>query len=43
MIAHTLDFENPSTKVLARLGYVAEEQLRDATGTRLWRWRLSRG
>jgi [ribosomal protein S5]-alanine N-acetyltransferase len=42
VIAHTLDFENPSTKVLARLGYIAEEQLRDASGTRLWRWRLSR-
>lgn len=42
VIAHTLAVEGPSTAILARLGYTKEEELRDAAGTLLWRWRLSR-
>ncbi len=43
MIAHTLAVDDPSTKVLARLGFANEEELQDAGGNTLWRWRLSRG
>ena len=43
VIAHTLAVEGPPTKVLVRLGYTNEEELQDAGGTTVWRWRLSRG
>jgi RimJ/RimL family protein N-acetyltransferase len=43
VIAHTLAAEGPSTMVLARLGFANEEELQDASGTTVWRWRLSRG
>jgi RimJ/RimL family protein N-acetyltransferase len=43
VIAHTLAVEGPSTKVLVRLGFTNEQQVQDADGNTLWRWRLSRG
>jgi ribosomal-protein-alanine N-acetyltransferase len=43
VIAHTLAVENPSTKVLERLGFENEEELQDGEGNTVWRWRLSRG
>lgn len=42
VIAHTLAVEGPSTKVLARLGFTNEAEFPDASGTTLWRWRLTR-
>lgn len=42
VIAHTLAREGPSTKVLARLGFVTEAEFPDDSGTVLWRWRLAR-
>jgi ribosomal-protein-alanine N-acetyltransferase len=41
VIAHTLAEDNPSTKVLERLGFVKEEEVQDAESGTLWRWRLS--
>jgi len=42
VIAHTLPVENPSTKVLQRLGYSEDTVVTDAKGGTLWRWRLTR-
>jgi RimJ/RimL family protein N-acetyltransferase len=43
VIAHTLAVDNPSTKVLERLGFTHEDEFQDDAGVTLWRWRLSRG
>ena len=43
VIAHTLPIEGPSTKVLQRLGFIADAEVQDAASGTLWRWRLSRG
>jgi len=41
VIAHTLPDENPSTKVLERLGFANEGEVKEQ-GQKVWRWRLSR-
>lgn len=40
VIAHTLAVDNPSTKILARLGFTTEAEVQDAASGTLWRWRL---
>lgn len=42
VIAHTLAAESPSTRVLARLGFVREAELTDQPEGTLWRWRHTR-
>ena len=41
VIAHTLPDENPSTKVLERLAFVNEGEVKEG-GQTVWRWRLTR-
>lgn len=41
VIAHTLPDENPSTKVLERLAFVNEGEVKEG-GQTIWRWRLTR-
>lgn len=42
VIAHTLAQDNPSTRVLERLGVVREAEVPDPASGTLWRWRLTR-
>lgn len=42
IIAHTLPVEDPSTKVLSRLGFANESEVQDAGGTTLRLWRLTK-
>lgn len=42
VIAHTLAHDNPSTKVLERLGFDLEADVKDAAQGKLWRWKLKR-
>jgi RimJ/RimL family protein N-acetyltransferase len=42
VIAHTLAAEDPSTKLLERLGFVKEEEVPDPEAGTIWRWRLTR-
>lgn len=41
VIAHTLPTDNPSTKVLERLGFVNEGEVTEAGQGTVWRWRVS--
>jgi ribosomal-protein-alanine N-acetyltransferase len=41
VIAHTLPEDNPSTMVLARLGFTNEGEVKDH-GTVVWRWRITK-
>jgi RimJ/RimL family protein N-acetyltransferase len=42
IVAHTLGEENPSTKVLAKCGFVKVEELNDPNEGIIWRWKLKR-
>ncbi|HEV7741131.1 MAG TPA: GNAT family protein [Pseudolysinimonas sp.] len=42
VIAHTLPNENPSTKVLDRLGFTNEGEVKDSGQGIVWRWRLTK-
>ena len=42
VIAHTLAHENPSTRVLERLGFINEGEVKDPGEGVVWRWRLTK-
>ena len=42
IIAHTLGYENPSTKVLQKCGFVKVEQINDPEDGIIWKWELKR-
>jgi [ribosomal protein S5]-alanine N-acetyltransferase len=43
VVAHTLPVDNPSTKLLERLGFLNEGEVKDPQQGTVWRWRLTRG
>ena len=43
VIAHTLPEDNPSTKVLERVGFTNEGEVKDPEQGKVWRWRRLRG
>jgi RimJ/RimL family protein N-acetyltransferase len=43
VIAHTLPTDNPSTRVLERLGFANEGEVKDREQGKVWRWRVTQG
>jgi RimJ/RimL family protein N-acetyltransferase len=42
VIAHTLAFENPSTSVLKKCGFVKVEEIEDPEDGQIWKWELKK-
>ncbi|WP_108245991.1 GNAT family N-acetyltransferase [Muricauda brasiliensis] len=42
IIAHTLGYENPSTKVLLKCGFEKVEEINDPEDGPIWKWELQR-
>ncbi len=42
VIAHTLAFENPSTSVLKKCGFVKVEEIEDTEDGQIWKWELKK-
>ncbi|MBK8698518.1 MAG: hypothetical protein IPN29_02835 [Saprospiraceae bacterium] len=42
ILAHTLGHENPSTRVLSKIGFVKTQEINDPEDGLIWRWELKR-
>jgi len=42
VIAHTLAFENPSTAILKKCGFVKVEEISDPEDGQIWKWELKK-